>query len=158
MGSPTILYCGTDDCLRIPVLRVAGFRVASCASVAELERQLDDAPEVAAVLFEESRGKAADAAAERVRERSRAALVLFRHPAGDSNEGKFDLVVVPATPPARWLQQVAEMLLARVGLAELPSGWTRVARDLQVKTKDLPAGIGDRATRPGIQADKRRYT
>jgi len=158
VGSPTILYCGADDCLRIPVLRVAGFRVAHCASATELARRLEDAPEIGAVLFEESRGKPADAAAELARQRSSAALVLFRHPAGESSEEKFDLVVVPATSPARWLQEVAEMLLARGGMAELPRGWAHVAHDLQPNPKDPPAGSCDAASGPGIQAEKRRYT
>ena len=83
MGFPTILYCGRDECLRVPVLQVAGLRVAQCASPEELERQLRDEPEIAAILFEEARDQTADAAAQMAKGSSAAALVLFRHPAGN---------------------------------------------------------------------------
>jgi hypothetical protein len=160
LGSPTVLYCGADDCLRIPVLRAAGFRVASCDSVTELERRLEDEPEIAVVLFEEARGKPADAAPDLARERSTAALVLFRHPAGDSSEGKFDLVIDPATPPARWLQLVAEILLSRAGFSGATLGWPQIARDVQARRRDWPAeNEGSVRSRGyGIQPEKRRYT
>lgn len=153
MDSPTILYCGRDECLRIPVLRVAGFRVAQCASSAELERQLKVEPDIAAVLLEEARNQSADAAAETAKGSSTAALILFRHPAGNSSEGKFDLVIDPATPPARWLQQVAETLLGRVQPL-----WAQVARDLQARRRALLAD--DQAARRGsrIQPERRKYT
>ncbi len=158
MGSPTILYCGMDDCLRIPVLQVAGFHVARCASMMELEHWLEDEPEIGAVLFEEARGKPADSAAELARERSTAALMLFRHPAGDSSEKNFDLIIDPATPPARWLQQVAEILLARAGFAGATPGWAQIARDLQERRRDLPQESEDSHRGYRIQPKKRRCT
>jgi hypothetical protein len=160
LGSPTILYYGTDDCLRIPVLQVAGFHVARCASLTELETWLTETPEIAAVLFEESRARNADAAAELARKCSTAALVLFRHPSGDSSEAKFDRVIAPATPPLHWLRKVAEILLARVASAQAAPGWAQVARDLQARRQDLPpdedSGVRSRARR--IQPEKRRCT
>jgi hypothetical protein len=157
LGSPTLLYCGADDCLRIPVLRVAGFRVARCASLAELERRLVDEPGIAMVLFEEGRGNPADSAAALARKHSSAALVLFRHPAGDSSESMFDRVIDPATPPAKWLQQVAEMLLTQAGFAHVTTGWARIARNLQSRRQDLLLDEGsDRGYR--IQPEQRKCT
>lgn len=155
MGSATILYCGADECLRIPVLRVAGFRVARCASSAELTQQLEDTPEIAAILFEERRGRPADDAADRARERSVAALVLFRHPAGDSCEQKFDLVIDPATPPAGWLRQVADLVLAQA-----TPGWAQIARQLRSRRHDLPADDQRPASSRGfrIQPERRNFT
>lgn len=155
MGSPTVLYLGADECLRIPVLQIAGFRVARCASVTELERHLADAPAIGAVVFEEERGTTANAAAELARQASTAALVLFRHPAGDSSEAKFDLVIDPATPPARWLQQVAQLLLARTA-----PGWAQVARELQARRGDWPANADRPASSRGfgIQPERRKCT
>jgi len=158
LGSPTVLYCGADDCLRIPVLRVAGFRVAHCASIGELENRLESDPETAVVLFEEGRGRSADAAVDLARLRSTAALVLFRHPAGDSSEEKFDLIIDPATLPARWLQSLAETLLSRAGFAAAASCWTQIARDLQARRRDLPPENRSRLPGVRIQLEKRRCT
>lgn len=159
MASPTVLYCGADDCLRIPVLQVAGFRVAGCASVTDLVRRLDDDPEVAMVLFEEARGQSADLALELARQRTTAALVLFRHPAGDSSEARFDLVIDPATPPARWLQRVSELLLARAGFSGAPSAWAQVARRLDARRRNgLPDEGSVRSRGYRIQPEKRRCT
>lgn len=156
LGSPTVLYCGADDCLRIPVLKVAGFHVAGCASIAELERRLEDDPGIPMVLFEEARGNTADAALALARQRSTAALVLFRHPAGESTERSFDLVIDPATPPARWLQRVSELLLARAGFSGAPSAWTEVARTLESRRRHLQAVPGGRPFR--IQPERRKFT
>lgn len=158
MGSPTILYCGNDDCLRVPVLQAAGFRVARCASVTELERRLGEVPGPAAVIFAEGRGDPADAAARLTRQSSRAALVLFRHPAGDSREEHFDLVIDPVTPPMRWLRQLAEIVLARAGFDEATPGWGQIARDLQARRGDVPGENGSSGGAYGIQPPKRRCT
>lgn len=160
MSSPTILYCGTDECLRIPVLEVAGFRVARCGSLEELQRRLEEAPEIGVVLFEEADGSSADSAAGVVKESSAAARILFRHPAGSSSEANFDLVIGSGTPPARWLQQVAETLLARAGFGDARAGWAQIARDLQARRRDLPSENEGTAARRRhrIQGEKRRYT
>lgn len=150
MDSATILYFGMDECLRVPVLQAAGFHVARCASLLELERALEEEPEIAAVLFEEGRDRPADAVAEQVRQRSKAALVLFRYPAGESSEANFDLVIDPAKFPARWLQQLAEIILARMA-----PRWAEVARELQARRCDLPAE--DSSVRGyGIQPERRK--
>lgn len=154
MGSPSILYFGADECLRIPVLQVAGFRVQRCASLAHLERHLAEAPAISAVIFEEERGKTADTAAELTRRSSVAVRVLFRHPDGDSAETHFDLVIDPATPPDRWLQQLAGVLLARVS-----GKWAEVARELQARRRDLPADPpSDSAPGFRIQPERRKCT
>jgi len=159
LGSPTVLYCGADDCLRIPVLRVAGFHVAGCPSVTELARHLDDDPAIAMVLFEEARGHSADAAQALVRQRSTAALVLFRHPAGGSSERNFDLVIDPATPPSFWLQRVSEVLLSRAGFSGAPAAWTQVARSLEARRRNgLPDEGSVRTRGYRIQPEKRRCT
>jgi hypothetical protein len=151
LGFPTILYCGRDECLRVPVLQVAGLRVAQCASPEELERQLRDEPEIAAILFEEARDQTADAAAQMAKGSSAAALVLFRHPAGNSSDANFDLVIDSGTPPARWLQQVAETLLGRVH-----PRWAQVARDLQARRRDLLADEGAATRGSRIQPERRK--
>lgn len=116
-----------------------------------------DEPGIAMVLFEEGRGRSADSAADLARKHSAAALVLFRHPAGDSSESIFDRVVDPATPPARWLQQVAEMLLTQAGFAHATTGWARIARTLQARRRDLPLDeVSERGYR--IQPERRKCT
>lgn len=107
----TIIYFGPDDSLRIPVLARAGFRVSGCESVAELSRLLQAAPDTEAVIFGEAPGEPANDAADEAREKSKALRILFQHPASASSEPKFDLVILPATPPERWLQQVAAAVL-----------------------------------------------
>lgn len=145
--------------MRIPVLRVAGFHVARCASVDELECRLQDDPEIAMVLFEEARGQSADSALALARRRSTAVLALFRHPAGESSEATFDLVIDPATPPARWLHRVSELLLARAGFTGAPCGWAQVARSLESRRRNgLPDEGSVRARGYRIQPEKRRCT
>ena len=158
MGSPAILYCGSDDCLRTAVLRASGFRVARCASLEDLERRLPDIAGIAALVFEEELGRSADATAARLRLRSRAALVLFQHPAGDCNEATFDLVIAPATPPARWLDRLTETLMSRIGFAEATPRWAQIAKELRAGQRDLPAPVDRPGLRYRIQPEKRRCT
>jgi hypothetical protein len=161
MIASTLLYCGADDCRRVPVLSQAGFRVVPCASVAELAQALKETPDVAAILFQEERGNPADAAAELAWKRSSAARVLFQHPSGESSAEKFDLIVAPGTPPSRWRQQLAQLVLSRERFTEFSPSWARIAHKL---LKDAPTGNSasasaapdPRAAR--IQLPKRRRT
>jgi hypothetical protein len=107
-GMPRIIHYGADTCMRISVLRSAGFEVIACDSVAGLVETLRGEPGMGAVLVGDTDEAAMECAVRAVRSGSRAALVLFQSRL--SSESTFDLVVAPQTPPQAWLSAIGELL------------------------------------------------
>lgn len=168
MGVPSIVFFGPDDSLRIPVLAHAGYRVEACEALAELSRILD-APGLDALICSEAPGRPADAAALLARRRGDLALILFQHPAMDTRDSLFDMVIAPGTLPGRWLQMVAERLYRRSGQRPVESpaaaerAWSEIARDLRsmhrgVSEKGEPGEESQNAPGKGrIQVGKRSW-
>lgn len=148
MGAPAIVYFGSDECLRVEVLRRAGLEVTHCASVAELMGAIEETPRPDAIVFGEERGKVLDEAVRAAKARTAAARILFQHPWTTSNEREFDLVVQSGTAPERWLEEIARTVVQTRGSAlQKPAvagkGWGEIARELQTMRRRFASAGGE---------------
>jgi len=151
VGAPAIVYFGSDECLRIEVLRQAGLDVIHCASVAELVRAIEETPRADAIVFAEEAEKLLDEAVRAARERTTAVRILFQHAWTTNNVREFDLVLHPGTGPERWLEEIVRtMVQTREGAlhkaAVAGKGWGEIARELQTMRRRITSLGGE----PGL--------
>lgn len=106
-----VLHFGYDDCYRVQVLRSAGYAVTEAMTLPTLERDLQ-LEQVQAVILSEDGPRIAERAADIVRQRSPAPVILFRRSLSDLDEGKFDQVYSCYVPPPVWLSRTAELIAA----------------------------------------------
>jgi hypothetical protein len=115
-----IVYFGTDNCHRLPVLRRAGYVVENCQSAEHL-RGLLASGDIDAVLTTDREGDVPDVVAL-VRSQSALPLVLFRDSNHSSNERRFELVIAALTAPPNWLAELALLIHAAPAFGERSRG------------------------------------
>jgi CxxC-x17-CxxC domain-containing protein len=114
----TVLHFGQESFTALPVLRNAGYRVESCASVQQLRASLEAAGEPDAVSMTDETVSEHHDAVSVARARNSTSLILFRHTDRDwfpdveydPTEAEFDLIVPRAAPTAEWLRDIAEVI------------------------------------------------
>jgi hypothetical protein len=105
-----VLQFGWDDCYRGQVLKYAGYSVIKAETLESLSRDLQEAPDVAAVVVSEEDARTTERAAEIVRRHSKAPVILFRRLSVKIDESKFDQVFKGYVPPEAWLPRTAELI------------------------------------------------
>ncbi|HUH63021.1 MAG TPA: hypothetical protein VLZ50_08500 [Terracidiphilus sp.] len=108
-----LLHFGVDDCLRLPVLRNAGYRVEECPSIRRLKSALLQFPEPDAVAIAENDSiekVEADKAISLVRAHGPAPLILFQDRKSFLESSEFNLVVPFRTHPRLWLSGLAGLI------------------------------------------------
>ena len=103
-----IIHFGIDDCRRLPVLEHAGYEVEDCNVFSQLMAALQRR-ELTAIVFADDR-RAVPEVAHLARIHSSAPMVLFQSPSGQYDAFQFDLVIPTLTPPAEWLNSIAETI------------------------------------------------
>src|SRR5947209_8439943 len=107
-----VIHFGWDDCYRVQVLRSVGYEVHEATSLDALGLDLEQDSLVDAVVVSEDQPVTTEKAADLVRSKSRAPLILFRHSQRELDESKFDRVHSWFVTPAFWLADVAELIAA----------------------------------------------
>jgi hypothetical protein len=103
-SSARVLHVGEDVCFRISVMEAAGLVVCRSNGTDEgISEALRDAG-ISAVAFSQLRSAHLVSVA---RSLTPAPLILFRDPDVEVEESEFDVVIPPATAPARWLKSLA---------------------------------------------------
>lgn len=105
-----ILHLGSDDCLRVPVLRCAGYAIDDCCSLRQLQTALQIPVQAEVVVLTEIEDGVPNKALSMVRAHSTAPVVLFPGRAALFDESDFDLIVPPLTPPETWLTEIAALI------------------------------------------------
>ena len=111
MATATVIHFGTDDCLRVPALRSAGYEVLVSDTLEELKLSLDHGEGVDAVIVSGSQPCCIEKAAALVRQHSSAPLILFRQPDAKHNESRFDRVYSGQVAEAQWLFETAVLVM-----------------------------------------------
>jgi hypothetical protein len=133
--SARILYLGMDDCLRIPVLKGAGYAIEVCRSEAQLRAALELPASVDGVILSEIDGITSELAVSLACAQCAAPLILFAGRGTRFNASDFDLIVPALTPPTDWLIEIARLIGDTRALPPDPARPKPVAQDLS-----LPAG------------------
>jgi hypothetical protein len=104
-----IVHFGLDECSRVLVLQRAGYDVEVCPdSLRELNHLLQE-PADAVVLSENGTEHVVEAASLS-RSITLAPIVLFKDAASFRDDSTFDIVIPALTPPAQWLERIAEVI------------------------------------------------
>jgi hypothetical protein len=94
-----VLQFGWDDCYRGQVLKYAGYSVTKAETLESLSHDLQQTPDVAAILISEEDPRTTEKAVEVVRRHTKAPLILFRRLTVNIDESKFDHVFKGFAPP-----------------------------------------------------------
>jgi hypothetical protein len=105
-----ILHFGCDSCYRVLVLRQAGYAVAEADSLIALDLHLRRKQPVSAVIFSDDSPRTIEKAAELVRQRTPAPLILFRDSQLVLDEKNFDRVYSEFVAPDLWLRDTSELI------------------------------------------------
>lgn len=105
-----IVHFGIDACQRIPVLKVAGYSIDKCHSVAELHTARVGVPATDAVVIVEDRGAMPQKALTLIRSTTAAPLILFQSDKRHYDESRFDMVVPVLIDPQSWLRAIAGII------------------------------------------------
>jgi hypothetical protein len=105
-----VVCFGADDCNRSLVLRNVGYQVDRCPSLIEFRTLIRERADADAVLVTERPTADRRQVVTLTREHSRARLVLFDNSYDDTDEGAYDLIVPPLTPPREWLREIADLI------------------------------------------------
>lgn len=110
MRTARIIQFGEDSCHRLKVLKGAGYSVAKCGSITDIESCLrSPEPPDALVITEESE-KASRAAASLAKADSSVPVILFAASEESYTEFTFDLVIPALTSPEKWLARIEETI------------------------------------------------
>jgi hypothetical protein len=134
MASATLIHFGSDDCLRIPVLRRAGYEVRMPLSLDSLRLDLQDDDDVDAIIVSGAEPACAKRAIHLVRRRSSAPLILFRRPDAAIEEGGFDRVFSPSMTEPQWLFEMAVVVMQH---RELRAQSDRLRAEIMTLREDL---------------------
>ncbi|HEY3990795.1 MAG TPA: hypothetical protein VGM02_15940 [Acidobacteriaceae bacterium] len=104
----SVVHFGDDVCFRLPVLRSAGYSVATCDSLELLSMTLTW--DFDAVIVEEKPRALTRDAVSLIRSRSRASVILFRTEIDNVIPGELDLVIPTLTAPEAWLSEIAALI------------------------------------------------
>jgi len=105
-----IVHFGEDTCHRLSVLKSAGYFVAKCDNVEQLQAALQSEYGADAVLMTDRDGEVPQDAMKVARTYSSAPLILFRDTNRNIAEIGFDLVVPVLTPPEQWLDELGVVI------------------------------------------------
>ncbi len=105
-----ILHFGRDDCYRVTVLQRVGYTVSTAENLEILDLRLRQPDPVDAVVISEDDPETAEHAAEVVRRRSAAPVILFRRSKRDLDESKFGQVFPWNVPPEVWLAETGILI------------------------------------------------
>jgi hypothetical protein len=103
-----LVYFGPDRCNRLSVLRSAGYSVDYCATIPTLCSALTNEPD--AVVVACATDAAAAKAVHEIHNSTQAPLILFQTSWSGCNESSFDLVILPQTAPASWLEDILNLI------------------------------------------------
>jgi hypothetical protein len=105
-----IIHFGEDTCHRLSVLKSAGYFVAECDDVTQLQAALQSELGIDAVLLTDREGEAFEDAIRIARSFSSVPLILFRDTNLNIAEAGFDLVIPVLTPPEQWLDELGALI------------------------------------------------
>src|SRR4051794_10535123 len=130
-----VLHFGWDDCYRVSVLRSAGFEVRAVAALDTLELELTRPEGVDAVVVSEREPLVTEAAADLVRSKSAAPVILFRRSVVDLHLDKFDRVYASYVTPQLWLNEAAKLIAESRALRTEAQALRRTSKTLRCEVE-----------------------
>jgi hypothetical protein len=103
MSAARVVHFGQDECYRTPIMRAAGYDVAQCESIQELQTVLKSSEAADLICISESYHQPREDALAISRALSRAPVVLFRSTMHRYIADKFDLEIDTLAAPDIWL-------------------------------------------------------
>ena len=108
--SRNILTYGYDACHRWAVLRLAGFTVQPCESIAQLRDRLIKRTPADAIIMVEDIVSVPNEAITAAKSYFDGPLVLFESRSFAEHRGAFDLCIPILTSPSVWLEQLEALI------------------------------------------------
>ena len=110
MRTARIIQFGEDICHRLKVLKGAGYVVAKCESITEIESWLHSSEPPDAVVVMDEFGKASRDAVFLAKGELSLPVILFATTEESHTDSSFDLVIPVLTSPETWLARIEETI------------------------------------------------